>query len=102
MSKVALSRYTHYHLEIFGIQGLIPVAIPAKQKPIDLSIDSAEILARMVEMSGKSRYAFAKAASMDPAAFYRYLAPAGPKMTTSTLNRVAQANGFRLHVVIGA
>lgn len=62
--------------------------------------DSADVLARMVEASGKTRYAFAKAAAMDPAALYRYLDPEGPKMTTSTLQRVAQANGFRLVVKI--
>jgi len=77
------------------------MAPPSKAKAADLPVDSAEILSRLVELSGKSRYAFAKAAAMDPAAFYRYLAPEGPKMTTSTLNRVAQANGFRLRVVIG-
>lgn len=64
------------------------------------SIDSTEVLAKMVEMSGKTRYAFAKAAAMHPAALYRYLDPAGPKMTTATLQRVAEANGFRLSVRI--
>lgn len=66
------------------------------------SIDSADVLTKMIEMSGKTRYAFAKAAAMDPAALYRYLDPAGPKMTTATLQRVAQANGFRLTVKIGS
>lgn len=74
-----------------------------RQGAITCPFDSAAVLAAMIEIAlaeGRTKKAFAEAGGLDPADLHKYTKPDGPKMSTATLARVAQGNGFDLTVLV--
>jgi hypothetical protein len=64
------------------------------------TLDTRELLGEALKATGKSKYAFARAADMAPQSFNEYL-KTGEKcreMSPSKLNQVLQANGLVLDV----
>ena len=70
---------------------------------ITCPFDSAAVLSAMIEIAlaeGRTKKAFAEAAGLDPADLHKYTKPDGPKMSTATLTRVAEGNGFALEILL--
>jgi len=70
---------------------------------ITCAFDSAAVLEAMIAIAlaeGRTKKAFAEAGGLDPADLHKYTKPDGPKMSTATLARVAEGNGFDLAVQI--
>lgn len=75
----------------------------ARRKTITCAFDSAAVLEAMIAMAlaeGRTKKAFAEAAGLDPADLHKYTKPTGPKMSTATLARVAEGNGFELAILL--
>jgi len=75
----------------------------ARRGFITVAFDSAAVLEAMIAVAlaeGRTKKAFALAAGLDPADLHKYLKADGPKMSTATLARVAEGNGFELAIEI--
>ena len=75
----------------------------ARRKVITCAFDSAAVLEAMIAAAlaeGRTKKAFAEAGGLDPADLYKYTNPEGSKMSTATLARVAEGNGFELAIQI--
>lgn len=76
---------------------------PARRRAITCVFDSATVLEAMIGIAleqGRTKKAFAEAAGLDPADLHKYTKPGGPKMSTATLARVAEGNGFELAILL--
>lgn len=76
---------------------------PARRKAITCAFDSSAVLEAMIDMAlaeGRTKKAFAEAAGFSPADLYKYIGPDSSKMSTATLARVAEGNGFELTIQI--
>jgi hypothetical protein len=65
-----------------------------------LPLDTRKVLVAALEHSQKTKADFARAAGMDPPSFHAYLRADGSSMSTATLARVLEANGFKPRIVI--
>jgi len=75
----------------------------ARRRVITCAFDSGAVLEAMIAVAlaeGLTKKAFAEAADLDPADLHKYTKPDGPKMSTATLARVAEGNGFELAIQI--
>jgi hypothetical protein len=70
---------------------------------ITCPLDSAAVLEAMIAVAvadGRTKKDFAEAGGLDPADLYKYTKAGVSKMSTATLARVAEGNGFALEVRI--
>ena len=75
----------------------------ARRKVITCAFDSAAVMEAMIAEAlaeGRTKKAFAEAGGLDPSDLYKYTASGGSKMSTATLARVAEGNGFELAIQI--
>lgn len=77
---------------------------PTRRGVIVCPLDSAAVLEAMIAVAvaeGRTKKDFAEAGGLDPADLYKYTTKTGvSKMSTATLARVAEGNGFALEVRI--
>ena len=75
----------------------------ARRRAITCAFDSVALLEAMIAIAlaeGRTKKAFAEAAGLDPADLHKYTKPDGPRMSTATLARVAEGNGFELAALL--
>jgi hypothetical protein len=80
----------------------VPVAA-ARRGVITVAFDSAAVLEAMIAVAlseGRTKKDFAEAGGLDPADLYKYTKAGVSKMSTATLARVAEGNGFELAIEI--
>lgn len=80
----------------------MPVAA-ARRGVITVAFDSAAVLEAMIAVAlseGRTKKDFAEAGGLDPADLYKYTKAGVSKMSTATLARVAEGNGFELAIEI--
>jgi len=75
----------------------------ARRGVITVAFDSAAVLDAMIAVAlaeGRTKKDFAEAGGLDPADLYKYTKAGVSKMSTATLARVAEGNGFELAIEI--
>jgi hypothetical protein len=75
----------------------------ARRGVITVAFDSAAVLEAMIAVAlseGRTKKDFAEAGGLDPADLYKYTKAGVSKMSTATLARVAEGNGFELAIEI--
>lgn len=72
-----------------------------KEMPLNV-FDSRVVLQEAIEVTGKSKYAFAKSAGITPTLLNRYLDPSerGSQMTARKLQETLRANGVEFSIKI--
>lgn len=76
---------------------------PTRRGVITCALDSAAVLEAMIAVAitdGRTKKDFAEAGGLGAADLYKYTNGGGSKMSTATLLRVAEGNGFDLEVRI--
>jgi len=74
-----------------------------RSKAFTCAFDSAAVLEAMIDVAlaeGRTKKDFAEAAGLHPADLHKYIKADGPKMSTNTLARVAEGNGFELSILV--